>query len=281
MATTNGRNGRTSYMPLAVHPVKDNSLTSVTSLDSPPVSPATSIRPPTPGRGPLTSHPTTPDDMSGAFPPTPGPERAGAPRIHTSNNNNNQQASNGGFRIPSSPASAALSGSPPEPQRRSSGVRKLLSLSSLRSSFSSSRTSLSVPRASNEIPQQHTTEQYSPSQYTPSQYTASINRPSSPSAASTTASSHQSRPALRSKKSASWFRRKSAMFMTNGDALDAVDENTRPETRDSSKRGRDSLERPETRESKRLRTSSPAPSLGAIDFSGTGEIGWDEQLFTR
>ena len=66
--------------------------------------------------------------------------------------------------------------------------------------------------------------------------------------------------------------------MMNGDALDAVDENTRPEIIDSNKRGRESPDRPE---SKRMRASSPAPSIGAIDVSGTGEIGWDEQFFTR
>ena len=57
--------------------------------------------------------------------------------------------------------------------------------------------------------------------------------------------------------------------MLNED-LDTVDENTRPDTR----------------ESKRLKESSPAPllpdlaSLGGGRFSD-GDLGWDEQAFKR
>jgi len=71
------------------------------------------------------------------------------------------------------------------------------------------------------------------------------------------------------KKSASWFRRKSGMFMMNDEnqmALDEVDENSRPETRDS----------------KRFKESDPAPMLPDIGGSlDDGEIGWDEQYFKR
>ena len=77
------------------------------------------------------------------------------------------------------------------------------------------------------------------------------------------------RPKLREKKSGSWFKRKSSLFLLN-DELDAVDEN----------------QRPDTRESKRLKESSPAPllpeigSLGGGRISG-GDLGWDEQAFKR
>lgn len=60
------------------------------------------------------------------------------------------------------------------------------------------------------------------------------------------------------------------MFMTNaeminGDALHEEDEN----------------QRPDTRESKRFKESSPAPLLPEIRSFGGGELGWDEQFFKR
>jgi hypothetical protein len=101
-----------------------------------------------------------------------------------------------------------------------------------------------------------------------------LKRPSSPSIISTTASSigGQQRPELRTKKSSNWFKRKSGMFTMNGDGfgLDAVDENQRPDTRDS----------------KRIKESNPAPLLPEIaEFAGGsldgGDIGWDEGIFKR
>ncbi|KAK5128344.1 hypothetical protein LTR85_003012 [Meristemomyces frigidus] len=262
MASINGGSSRRSYMPLSIQPV-NYSLTAGTNipapLDSPPESPASSVRPPTPGGGPLTSHPTTPETMAGAmpgaFPPTPDPEKGSSPDASTAMDNPWKPRADS-FRTPISPASATQTqntSSPSEPPRRPSGVRKLLSLSSLRSSFNNSRTSLHTQHP-NDAPN----------------YTTGIKRPSSPSIASTKASSfqhsYQQRPELRSKKSGSgWFRRKSGMFMMNTEELDAVDEN----------------QRPDTRESKRLKESSPAPLLPEIGTFGGGEIGWDEQLFKR
>ncbi|KAK4547711.1 hypothetical protein LTR36_000669 [Oleoguttula mirabilis] len=254
MASTHRGAARKSY--LSLQPVH-YSLTAGTNipapLDSPPESPASSVRPPTPGGGPLTSHPTTPEAMPGAFPPTPDAEK-GSSADGSTTNSNAWQPRVDSFRTNYSPSSATQpQNTPPpavEPQRRPSGVRKLLSLSSLRSSFNNSRTSLHNPRTSNDAPN----------------YTTGIKRPSSPSIASTTASSYQQRPELRSKKSgSSWFKRKSGMFNLNVDGLDAVDENQRPDTRDS----------------KRMRESSPAPLLPDIGAFGGGEIGWDEQRFTR
>ncbi|TKA65262.1 hypothetical protein B0A55_10438 [Friedmanniomyces simplex] len=288
---------------LSLRPV-DYSLTAGTNipapLDSPPHSPAGSLaRPPTPGGGPLTSHPTTPEDIHipGAFPPTPEPERDSHAKMSTSFSSAATKGRQDSFRTPMSPVSAATTNqttttsSPDPPQRRPSGMRKLLSLSSLRSSFNSSRTSLQIPQPSNE------------NQPYPHYTTTTRKRPSSPSVASTTASyyqpslhsqsqsqphTHPQRPDLRPKKSSSWFRRKSGMFLptnttTNGAAaggegmmvLDAVDEN----------------QRPDTRESKRLKESEamPAPASLLLPEVGTlrggrlggGEIGWDESVFGR
>ncbi|KAF2769569.1 hypothetical protein EJ03DRAFT_327175 [Teratosphaeria nubilosa] len=254
----------TPYQPLSVQPV-NFSLFAATGTPAPPASPPHSshssiARPPTPGGGPLTSHPTTPVDIAGAFPPTPEPEHANLPMSKPK-----QQGQDGVFRVPASPPSAADSASQhihsPEPQRRPNGVRKLFSMSSLRSSFNSSRTSLSLST--------HTSDR----QVHP---LTGMKRPSSPSMASTTASSIGGvalpRPELRKKKSASWFRRKSGMFTMNQDTgfgLDSVDEN----------------QRPDTRESKRVK-EAPAPSLPQIGALRGGQldggnIGWDEGLFKR
>ena len=75
---------------------------------------------------------------------------------------------------------------------------------------------------------------------------------------------------MREKKSGNWFKRKSSLFLLNGNGeLDTVGEEGRPETR----------------ESKRLK-ESPAPFLPEIGqlkggrISG-GDLGWDEQAFKR
>lgn len=251
---------------LSVQPI-NFSLTDGTSipapLESPPRSPGGSSlgRAPTPGGGPLSSHPTTPEDvMPGAFPPTPEPEKDG--RLERADTRQDS------FRTPIYPASAmnfptGSSSSPEQQQRRPSGVRKLLSFNSLRSSFNSSRTSLQLPRES--------VSQGGPPQSSPAQHN-SLKRPSSPSIISTTASA-ASRPPLREKKSGSWFRRKSGLFMLNSETnqLDSVEESTRPDTRDS----------------KRLRSAgstasnvSPAPLLPELGpkLDG-GDLGWDEKVF--
>jgi hypothetical protein len=163
------------------------------------------------------------------------------------------------FRTPTSPASAAQKS--PNAQRPK-GVRKLLSLTNLRASFSSSRTSLSQPRASNDTHPSH--------HQTPT--STSFQRPPSPGAASSLAPSTivtvSGGPPLRQKKSGNWFKRKSSMFLLSGD-LDTVEEG-----------------RPDTRESKRLKEMSPAPLLPDIGALGGGRItggdlGWDEKAFKR
>ena len=202
--------------------------------DAPPPEspPKTPIRAPTPGRGPLNSHPNS-----------PGPHEKEETAAMTSLNRDRADS----FRTPTSQASAARS---PHAQGRPGGVRRLLSLTNLRSSFSSSRTSLSLP------PRE-------------SQDTANLTggkRPMSPSiVSSTNGSPVQPQAQRRQKKSGNWFKRKSSMFGF-GD-LEAVDEDGRPD-------------------SKRLKETSPAPLLPEIgtlaggNFSG-GDMGWDETTFKR
>ena len=250
---------RKSYI-LSVDPVA-YSLTAGTNipapLESPPQTPADDIRPPTPGGGPLTSHPTTPDNVPTNLPPTPEPEK------QSISNTRAYQPKPDNFRTPMYPASASLNQQPPytsngqqqQDQPRRKGVRKLLSLSNLRSSFSSSRTSLNLPRTSHD------------NQSTIS----SLKRPASPSMASTTASAWSERPPLREKKSGNWFKRKSGMFLHADMPLDAVDE---------------ASSRPDTRDSKRLKESKPTsllPELSAFGGGGfdDGNLGWDERQFKR
>lgn len=192
-----------------------------TALATPPLSATSSpvaARPPTPGGGPLSSHPTTPISYGNTWsppptwstrPPTPPSETTYSPTPAS-------HARKDSFRTPLSPAS-------PNMQRRdSTGARKLLSLTSLRNSFSSSRTSLSS----------YTTPQ--PSKVTPEQRQPPLKRPSSPSFSSTV-SVGQPHPQLRKRKSGGWFRRKSGLFLfeTESQVLDAVQESaqSRPETR--------------------------------------------------
>lgn len=311
-STTTQPKQRKSYL-LSVTPV-EYSLTEGTDIPAPEHSPTRSQKtqdiapPPTPGRGPLNSHPTTPDDASEMQldPPAPTASRGqenSAPAPPMSSDGDAGSGS-GQFKMPGSPASAAQNanqeyGSPrPGGGRRSStGVRKLLSLSNLRSSFSSSRTSLAIPRSSNENQNQNP---YAPSTYAPSTYNPSLKRPSSPSMASTTASTinpsspqqhHQPPNQLRAKKSGgNWFKRKSGLFLLNNQThheLDAVDEDAayRPETGESNnKRIKPSAvaERERVTGSGERKRSPPPmiPEVGRGSFSG-GDLGWDEGAFRR
>ena len=262
MASINKNNRYT----LSVKPV-DYSLTAGTNipapLDTPPRSPAGSARPPTSGGGPLTSHPATPEDMPGAYPMTPSATRDldDLAKINTSMFNGRAEKADS-FRTPYSPASAVptnTTSSPEQLQRRPSGVRRLLSLSSLRSSFNSPRTSLTLPRQPSDAP---------------APAVNNLKRPSTASVMSNADSTNNHpRPDLRRKKSSGWFKRKSGMFMLNNDyTLDEVAE---------------ASSRPDTRDSKRLKeTVAPAPLLPEVGTLkggriGNGEIGWDENLFGR
>jgi len=114
--------------------------------------------------------------------------------------------------------------------------------------------------------------------------------------ASTTASSTiDPKPPLRHRKSGgNWFKRKSSMFL-NGD-LEAVDENQRPDTRDSKRVKETSL----PREAGGVREMDPPRGLGPPRVAGPpppllpeigslrggrisegGDLGWDEGAFKR
>ena len=248
MAVSNGGRNSESFI-LSVKPI-NYSLTSGTDIPAPAEEEQTHypITPPTPGGGPLSSHPTTPDNIPGAFPRSSSVKENA---VETSMEHERADS----FRTPNSPASAAHRSSSPSMQRKPSGVRRLLSLNNLRSSFSSSRTSLSMSRQLTTADETHTN---------------GVKRPSSPSQYSSTSSSVPPKQRLRKTKSGSWFKRKSSMLFMNQDvAMDEVDEDRVTDTRDS----------------KRLKENQP-PLLPEINLLGDGSIsggdlGWDETAFSR
>ncbi|KAH8732257.1 hypothetical protein GQ44DRAFT_602186 [Phaeosphaeriaceae sp. PMI808] len=102
------------YKPLTLTPI-NFSLTEGTSIPAPLDSPPESPRPPTPGKGPLSSHPTP---LSGVFP----------------NNINSTDGPGDDSNARISDATSTFS--PTSPQRRPSSVRKFLGLRTLSSSDS-------------------------------------------------------------------------------------------------------------------------------------------------
>ena len=253
-------------------------------LASPPLSPSGIARPPTPGGGPLSSHPATPVNGGSYFPPPPVEKPATPPRSdHKSDYKSSTDSSHKSSyrprvdsavtRTPLSPASANSQFTPPQPQphpsiskhrrRDSSGVRKLLSLTSLRNSLSGgSRSSLSLQRTPTiSAPEQlYTADVFgtnnprrrpslSSHSIMSSFMTTDTSASPSPTYTSTTTTnnnphtSYQAQvqggrsppqPQLRKRKSVGWFRRKSGLFMLD-DAMDndshvtaTAQENVRP-----------------------------------------------------
>lgn len=286
MATANSNsNKRKSFLSLT--PV-DFSLTAGTNIpappDSPPHSPANSARPPTAGGGPLSSHPPSQEDIPGAFPPTPEPEKehtvtkmssASETSQHQQPPSSDNRERSDSFATPGSPASNFQKPAHPDAHKaQSKAPRKLFSLGNLRQSFSSSRTSL------HSNYQRPSTDTSQPA-YSHSSGPQSLKRPSSPSSSYSAQSSAIPRPSAtgRSRSGGNWFRRKSGMFSLGADnvqgGLDAVaeDQGTRPGTRDSNKRVKEN--------------HSPAPLLPEIGGLGTGgglsggDIGWNEEMFKK
>lgn len=257
---------------LHVQPVA-YSLTSGTNIppppDSPPITPALDHRPPTPGGGPLSSHPT--NSMPGAFPPTPEPEKQ-RPADTTMSSESNRDTTADSFQTPTSPSSAAnphdgLQDSPNT--RRPARVRRLFSLSSLRQSFSSSRTSLSM---NNRPGSSYAVSSYGTYNTDSTPRTTDV----APSIMSTTASTaqapsmHSSKPSatLRKKRSSNWFKRKSGFFTMNEDGvLDVVSED---DGGSGAKRFKDS--------SHRLPMLPEISTLGGGELN-EGSLGWDERAF--
>jgi hypothetical protein len=109
------------YKPLTLTPI-NFSLTEGTSIPAPPDSPPETPRPPTPGKGPLSSHPT--------------PQSAVFPHRNGSANGKDDDDVGEGLHQPRSSDAASGTLSPASPQRRPSSVRKFLGLRSLPSSDS-------------------------------------------------------------------------------------------------------------------------------------------------
>nr|POE50713.1 hypothetical protein CFP56_16228 [Quercus suber] len=265
MAAPTARSNRQSYM-LTVTPI-DFSLTAGTDIPPPEEDFSTSFAaaaPPVADGGPLTSHPTTPDEkfMPGAWPTERRTtSHASKPVLNNHNYTHNKvppSLRNDSFRTSDSPDAQR------RPSTAASGVRRLFSLGNLRTSFSSSRTSLMLPapRSSND------SAFFDGSSGGPN----SLKRPSSPSVASSYSSF--SRPSeMRSTRSRNWFKRKSSMLlMSDRDVLDAVDEDRRPETRDSKRLKPDVSDAPLLPE---------VSALGGGGVLNDGEIGWDATLFKQ
>ncbi|PNS13745.1 Dihydroorotate dehydrogenase (quinone), mitochondrial [Sphaceloma murrayae] len=318
-----------------------------------PSTPSPMARPPTPGGGPLSSHPATPvptNDRFAPSPPTETPEdrpegplygRPEQSRVVQSQSNQEQEhdeprkadsvtattslehttptknsksipvieaasaiASAGNSRPPSShltavptnttpiktgvPARKPLAPASPNPskplnRRNSTGVRKLLSLTSLRSSFSSSRTSLPQPspdppsatptRSSVKRPSSPSiSSTLSPSNTgTYQTYTASVSGGTTP-ASSTPFSpeSPTSSPRLRKRKSGSWFKRASMMMLGN-DELENVPEGGEQYVFKSGSAGSS----PRESEPRGARGIPTLPEIRALE----GEKGWGEGMF--
>ncbi|KAF2211059.1 hypothetical protein CERZMDRAFT_85630 [Cercospora zeae-maydis SCOH1-5] len=229
-------------------------------------------RPPTEGGGPLSSHPTF-ENPPAAWPPTLDPDVQHKTSCDTASN---PRSRNDSFTEPTSPAAththdissahtysttAHMDPTHDNHHQRPGTVRRMFSLSSLRHSFSSSRTSFSQrPDTSHG-----------------SYHAPCLTRAESPSDAPSTTTpmappapmrlSNERRPAAlpHKKRSGSWFKRKSHLFGMNDDGtLDVLDEDG-PEH----KKFKDN----------QLPTLPEIGSLSGGRLDG-GSIGWDEQLFT-
>lgn len=145
---------------------------------------------------------------------------------------------------------------------RPHGVRRLFSLSSLRSSFSGSRSSLALPRESVDFRPQQQPEQHSEQQVQDENRPPALTSTSYPAPNSALPPRPQSR--AMSIRSTRWFgKRKSGLWMLNGENhLASIGEDGRPD-------------------SKRIRDRSPPPTLPEVDDEDLngGEIGWDDKLF--
>lgn len=280
---TQGYSRRNSSF-LTLTPV-EFSLTDGTNIpappDTPPKSPAPSFiplaRPPTAGGGPLSSHPTSAEDIrSATLPQTPDPENEPLAKMSTYTSSNNDMDRTDSFRTPDSPASAKQ-----KQQKQGQTVRKLFSLNNLRNSFSSSRTSIQHQKENQNTSSVETSPQ-------PPQ-ADSFERP---------ASGHNITPQMRPRaKSGSWFKRKSSMFMFNGNGdLDVVSEDRPATMAEGAKRVKEDHNTAPVHHPVSVRNTqisapvqvqhSPAPllpeigSLGNGNMSG-GDLGWDEGMFKR
>lgn len=205
---------------------------------TPPLSPSASItplvRPPTQGGGPLSSHPTTPVDMPGAwlstsdlhaYTATPSsPSWSGTASISA----DVQPLRHDSSRTPDSPASAFTQ------RRGSTGVRKLLSLTSLRKSVMGSRNSslpISAPMSQAQA-EEHM--ERSASRLSNAGLMQGTKRSASSSMLHPPVEDDQRSACspLRKRKSGSWFRRQSQMIFGQDEAMvDVPEGQSRPTTK--------------------------------------------------
>lgn len=261
------RDGSNPYF-LSYTPTRE-SLTVGTSIPAPSSSPPLSpfARPPTPGGGPLSSHPTTPIDLAHCWSPpfewssssnVHTPPKSSAESAVTSSTRTRNDSAQSTFRQPLTPASANTQ------RRDSSKVKRLLSLSSFRNSFSSSRTSLllSTPPPSTDNTPEYTTNKIYTYQGT--------KRPSSPSIFDAESRSPVGRtPQLRKRKSGffGFSRRKSGLFM-----FDSVDD-AENDRLDKGLEGNDNS--PKT-----AATTTPAPMLPRVKGITNGALDGDDIFAT-
>ncbi|KAF1842512.1 uncharacterized protein K460DRAFT_409919 [Cucurbitaria berberidis CBS 394.84] len=116
--------GKFEWKPLTLKPI-NFSLTEGTSIPAPLDSPPDTPRPPTPGKGPLSSHPTP---KSPGFPPTKGSPQSKESQDSAAGSHLQQTRTNDAASGPLSPTSPSA--------RRPASVRKFLGLRTLSSSDS-------------------------------------------------------------------------------------------------------------------------------------------------
>lgn len=207
----------------------------------------------------MTSHPTNERVFSipGAFPPTPEPEMEHQSKLSTSTTGTGI----GGNRDRADSYLTTSTGPTPTSQmpmqasspgmRRPSGVRRIFSMSNLRQSFNSSRTSLSMRPGSSyqDMPQSEQQSNFNTAAPTSTE----------------PAYLHSARPTntLRKKRSSSWFKRKSGFFTTDSDGVLG-------------------MANEDSREPKRWKETLPVlPEISTLVGEDAGSMGWDDEIFKR
>lgn len=203
---------------------------------SPPVSPSSLARPPTPGRGPLSSHPATPLVGGSYFPCSHSYKSSSSYKASSETTSTRSTQSRRDSLLWSSPSPTSQKcTTPTQPQHRrrdSASVKRLLSFATLRKSFmglggadnTDSTTSLPLPRAPFTGYEDL---------YTAIPFSGQGHRPSTPSLSSSTTVSSLNEPMVihtyipapqprtelesTKRKSGSWFRRASGLFMVDSD----------------------------------------------------------------
>ncbi|GAB7339375.1 hypothetical protein MBLNU457_6015t1 [Dothideomycetes sp. NU457] len=223
-------------MPINTSFAEFQSHTAVRSAPiSPPVSPNSLARPPTPGRGPLSSHPATPLSGGSYFPSSHSYKSSGSSKASSETTSTRSVQSRRDSFLWSSPSPTSQKCTTPQSQHRrrdSASVKRLLSFATLRKSFmglggtdnTDTTTSLPLPRAPFTGHEEL---------YTADPFSSPSHRPSTPSLTSSTTTSSLNEPMVihtyipapqprtelesNKRKSGSWFRRKSGLFMMDSD----------------------------------------------------------------